>query len=190
MIDDNGLVQIEGLEDLERVVKKLMTDEPEMRKQLQGIIRKAIGAARRRITKDAKSAIENDPRDAYKAVRSAVYKKIFGGQVNILPTRRRGEATSWQRTRKLDQNPRQRGGNRLHRSANTMRMESYYGADRGFVLRFFNAGTSKRESRYGNRGSIRAREWFGYSASMQMHDAVADISEMIDELINAEFKLK
>ena len=78
----------------------------------------------------------------------------------------------------------------MHRSQKTMRSEGYYGKDRGFVLRFVNAGTSARESRYGNRGSITERKWFSLSSTAQMYDAIADISEMIEVMLKEEFSLQ
>ena len=69
-------------------------------------------------------------------------------------------------------------------------MNSYEGADRGFILRFLNAGTSNRETRYGNRGSLRARQWFGRSSTFQLDAAATKVAEMIEALLDSEFKLQ
>ena len=178
-----------GLEERRHELEQLMTTSPAMKRELQAIIRRAINNARRNIVLDAQDVLENDPRQAYKAVRSSVYKQILGGQVNILSPRRRGAGTTYQRPRKLDENPHQRGGNRRRRSHNTIRIESYHGKDRGFILRFLNAGTSERHTRYGKRGSLRARHWFGRSSTFQLDAAATEVAIEIEKMLSSEFKL-
>jgi hypothetical protein len=116
-----------------------------------------------------------------------VYKQILGAQVNILSSRKRGAPTKYQRPRKLDENPHQRGGNRRPRSSETLRYQSYEGVDRGFILRFLNAGTVERETRFGSRGALRARQWFGISSAFQMDAAASRIAEEIESLLQQEF---
>ena len=179
-----------GLEERRRELEQLMTTNPATRKELQAIIKKAINEARHRIVEDAKDVLENDPREAYRAVRSSVYKQILGGQVNILSPRSRGAGTKYQRPRKLDQNPTQRGGNRRKRSRDTIRIDSYQGKDRGFILRFQNAGTVERETRFGKRGSLRARQWFGRSSAFQMDAAAKEVAQEIEKMLASEFKIQ
>ena len=124
-----------------------------------------------------------DPRHAYKAVRMAVYRRLFGGQVNILQSRRHGSMRLYEQPRKLDQNPHQRGGNRIQRSRRTEDLMSYQGKDRGFVLRFLNQGTADRNTRYGHRGAIGARQWFGSASQREMQQAAGDIDRMIDDIV-------
>jgi hypothetical protein len=161
-----------------------------MRRYLQDIIRKAVADARRDIVKDARDVLENDPRQAYRAVRYSVYKKILGAQVNILPRTKRGAPTKYIRPRQLDKTPHQRGGNRRKRSLETMRYDSYQGVDRGFILRFQQSGTDDRETRFGNRGAIRARNWFGISSAFHVEAAANKIAEMIERALDSEFKLQ
>jgi hypothetical protein len=71
----------------------------------------------------------------------------------------------------------------------TLRYESYHGVDRGFILRFQNQGTTKRETRFGNRGSLRARNWFGISSTIHTEEAVNTIVKEIENALDAEFKL-
>lgn len=182
------IITIEGIDAKCKAIEAMRTDDPQMKRELRRIIKDAIGEARKRIVKDAQSALENDPRQAYRAVRNSVYKQIFGGQVNILSPRRRGAATRYVKPRKLDDNPHQRGGNRRRRSERTMQVESYHGKDRGFILRFLQMGTSERHTIYGNRGSIRARDWFGISSAFQMEAAATQIAQEIENLLGAEFK--
>ncbi len=180
-------ITVTGIEQYQEALKKLQTDYPATRKQLQAIIRRAIGEARKNIIKDARDVLENDPRNAYKAVRNSVYKQIFGGQVNILSSRHRGSPTKWTKPKK-ERPENARGGNRRQRSVRTMQLDSYEGADRGFILRFLNAGTADRETRYGNRGSLRARHWFGRSAAFQMDAAASRVAEEIENLLQQEFQ--
>lgn len=184
----DGTIEVKGLEQRAEEIRKLDTSSPAMHKYLVGIIRKAVGEARKNIVKDAKDALDNDPRQAYKAVRYSVYKQILGGQVNILNGRRRGAPTKYQKPRTLKEG--QRGGNRRRRSIDTLRYESYQGADRSFILRFQQSGTVNRETRYGTRGNIRPRGWFGISSTFHMEAAASKIAEMIESALDSEFKLQ
>lgn len=181
---------IQGLESRQHDLKQMLTTNPAMRRHLQGIIRKKIGEARKRIVEDAKGVLENDPRQAYRAVRSSIYRQILGAQVNILSSRKRGAPTKYHKPRKLDENPHQRGGNRRPRSQRTMQLESYQGVDRAFILRFQNAGTQERQTRYGNRGSLAARHWFGTSSAFQIQQAADEIADLIERTLDSEFKLQ
>ena len=191
-------ITITGIEQYQEALRRMQTDNPATKKELQAIIRRAISEARKNIVKDAQDILSTkpegasdnwvaDPRNAYKAVRSSVYRSLFGGQVNIISSRRRGAPTKYQRPRKLDQDPHQRGGNRRLRSRETLRYQSYEGVDRGFILRFLNAGTVERETRFGSRGSLRARHWFGTSSAFQMDAAASRIAEEIESLLQQEF---
>ena len=180
----DGII-VTGIEQYQEALRKLQTDNPRTKRELQAIIRRAINEARKNVIKDAQNVLENDPRHAYKAVRNSVYKQIFGGQINILSSRHRGAVTKYERPRTLKEG--QRGGNRRKRSYDTMRIESYEGVDRGFILRFQNAGTVGRETRFGNRGSLRARHWFGRSSAFQMDAAASRIAEEIENMLQKEF---
>ena len=95
-----------------------------------------------------------------------------------------------------------------------MKLESYIGADRGFVLRFLNAGTTDRViknfdsnearskvnrgsrggdlSKYGKtvntgfRGHISSRNFFGRRSHQEMEQAARNLEALIDELIKQE----
>jgi len=179
-------ITVTGIEQYQEALRKMQTDNPATRRVLQAIIRRAIGEARKNVIQDARDVLENDPRHAYKAVRNSVYKQILGGQINILSSRHRGAATKYEPKRTLQEG--QRGGNRRKRSSETMRYMSYEGVDRGFILRFLNAGTAERETRYGKRGSLAARHWFGRSSAFQMDAAASRIAEEIENLLQQEFQ--
>ena len=180
-------ITVTGIERYQEALARMQTDNPRTRKELQRIIRKAIGEARKNVIKDAKDVLENDPRHAYKAVRNSVYKQILGGQINILSSRHRGAPTKYEPKRTLQEG--QRGGNRRKRSAETMRYMSYEGVDRGFILRFLNAGASERETRFGKRGSLTARQWFGRSSAFQMDGAANKVAEEIERMLQQEFQM-
>ena len=177
---------VTGIEQYKEALKKMQTDNPKTKKELQDIIRRAIGEARKRVIQDARDVLENDPRNAYKAVRNSVYKQILGGQINILSSRKRGAPTHYQKPRK-ERPAKARGGNRRPRSLRTMQLESYEGVDRGFILRFQNAGTTDRETRFGNRGHLAARHWFGISSAFQLDTAASEVADEIERMLQQEF---
>lgn len=181
-------IEIQGIEARADEILRMSTTNPGMKRELKALVRKAISEARKNVVKDAQAVLKNDPRQAYRAVRSLVYKQILGGNLNILSSRRRGAVARYKKPTTLTEG--QRGGNRRKRSARTMQMESYQGADRGFILRFVNAGTAQRDTVYGNRGSIRARQWFGSSSSRQLDAAVTKLADEIEQLLASEFKLQ
>ena len=174
-----------------KALAALSVNRKDMRAYITKLIRKELGKARANISKDIKSAVSDDPRAAYRAVRYAVWKQVLGGQVNILASKRAGTRYKLIKERKLDQNPNQRGGNRLPRSKRTEDLDTYYGKDRSFVLRFLNSGAgvrNERQSRFGNRGSITGRNFFAPSALKHLDTAAEHLGEMITEILAYEFE--
>jgi hypothetical protein len=194
MAMNNGTVTITGLGEFEKKLEQLKSDSPGFEKRLRDAIRKILGKARSHLQNEAASGLrmQSDPRHAYKAVRYAVYKRIFGGQVNILQPRRAGKGQLYETPRTLK--PHQRGGNRVLRSRRTTDVMSYEGKDRAFVLRFLNQGISTpreagtRGGRLsGNRGSIAPRNWFRGSSLREMQSISSEIQNLIDKIIKEEF---
>lgn len=201
----NGAVTITGLEEFEKKLTQLKTDSPGFEKRLRGVIRKILGEARANLRKDAANGLDmqTDPRHAYKAIRFAVYKKILGGQVNILNSRKAGAATNYEQPRTLS--PGQRGGNR--RTRKSRNLDIYEGVDRGFILRWLNDGMTKTNPRTikfkenprrkvdkwnkhpntGNRGAISARNWFGGASLQELQKVAAQMDELISKIIKEEF---
>lgn len=204
-----GAFSVEGLQEQVAQMKRMMSDDPDFRKRVNAVIRRVLNEARKQIMANAKSEMDSDPRHAYKAVRSAVYRRILGGQVNILQRRRAGKAGNYEKPRK---GLPKRGGNRWGRSERTKQLEGYEGADRGFILRFNNAGTVdrmihsytdknggkhdlqsggtmsiKHHARGGNRGQIRGHNWFGSASQNALEKASESMQEYIDRIINEEF---
>lgn len=169
-----------------------------MKKILRSLIRKAIVATRAETIKRIK--FENgDPRESARAVRTSVYTKLLGAQINIYNSRRRHGVVNYNPPRKL--RPGQRGGNRKKRSDRTEQLLSYPPLDRGFILRFVNSGTKVRYSGYGRngrngiqydnyisrtgglgrRGEITPRNFFRAAAEPALVKATGWLADMIDE---------
>ena len=162
----------------------ILVSNPDSAANIRKLITQEIAKARAAISQSAKGAMASDPRQAYKAVRRSVYKSILGGQVNIFNPRggASSSGSSFVKARKLDNHPHQRGGNRRKRSARTDQVDGYVGKDRGFILRFVNSGISKpRQTRYGNRGVIPARNWLATSGQKDLEAAAERLSALIDK---------
>lgn len=198
-------ITLDGLSEFQQRLEQLRTDNPGFDKRLRGVIRKAIGKARDNLRKDAALGLDmkSDPRHAYKAIRFVVYKRLFGGNVNILNSRKAGAETAWKIARTL--RPGQRGGNRRLRTSRDL--DKYEGVDRGFIIRWLNNGMTKTNPRLikftenpdrkvdrwnkhpntGNRGAIAPRNWFGGASLAEMEKVAATIQEIIDRIIKDEF---
>jgi len=197
-------LEIDGLVKQREELEKLMMSNPAMEKKVQGLIRKVLMEVRRHMGDAAKSAMKSDPRQAYKAVKTAVYRQILGGSVSILNKKKPGvKFSDYEPVRTLRAG--QRGGNRRTRSDRTRDLIKYAGSDRAFVLRFINQGTQDRgvdftfvEGRKqtqtnkhpntGNRGRIRPRNFFGERSQREMENAANNLQRLIDELIKNELK--
>ena len=149
----------------------------------------------------------DDPRGAARAVRTSVYKKILGGNINILNSKKAHGTNSYEPPRTL--RPGQRGGNRRPRSQRTNTVMHYAGEDRQFILRFVDSGTKQRAierltrvsgtnkfrwtqdaSKYGNRGSIAARNFFKAGAEPRLIRATEYLADLIDEELEAMMNKK
>lgn len=192
---NSGNFQVDGMEELGKKLDRLQLKNPAMEKKIQDIIRKAIQQARKIVSQRAHDAIPNDPRDAYKAVKSMVYKRILGGNVSILKKRRAsGGISGYEPPRTLRNG--QRGGNRVRRGSRTQQMMDYQGGDRGMILRWLNTGNTKTRPRVagtrggrlsGKRGNLRPRNWFPSAGQQGINEAAKFINSEIDRLIAEEF---
>lgn len=178
----------------QKALAVLFVSHPETRKRIRKIVREELKDATKRLREDARYELPNDPRKAYRAVRASIYRKILGGNVSILNPRKAGARYQLIKPRKLDQNPFQRGGNRVPRNARTESVDTYFGKDRAFILRFLNSGTDVRMAGSrggrlsGNRGSITARNWFGNTAPHEMELAAENLSNVIEEELAEAYK--
>lgn len=182
----------------------LFISEPETKKRIKKIVREELKDAVKRAREDASFSIKNDPRQAFRAVKFSVYKRIMGGNISILARRRAGARYQYMRP-SAAKNPNwrwDRGGNRRRRSSETERLDTYFGADRGFVLRFLNSGAKKgggdrhikftaNERRVkdksnehpnsGRRGNISPRGWFDEAGAKEMELAAENLSMVIED---------
>ena len=180
---------METIVEIENNVKLdlLLTHNREMDKKLNDLTKKVIRKARGELVKNARVGLDmdSDPRSAYRAIKSTVYRRIKGGNVSILSKRRAS-------SKRYPVPTSTRG-----RSQRTEQLMSYYGADRGFVLRFLNKGTKQRTVKgfngrrgfkspdaTGDRDRITGRNWFGHASQAEMERAAAELEKMIDELIS------
>ena len=185
MANISNAIHTEGYVELRKELEHLLMTNPDMEKKVQKIIGKVLAVVRHNMTEAARAEMKEDPRYAAKSVRFIVYRQILGGNVNILRKKRAGAPGNYEPPRTLI--PGQRGGNRRQRSERTKMLQSYMGSDRGFILRFLNAGTEQRTTKYGNRGSIDSRQWFRARSQAAMETASQTLANYIDQLIKEEF---
>lgn len=182
----------------QKALEAALTSNPKTEKVLRKLIREVIIQARAQVALAAEKAIQNDPRHAAQAVRTAVYKKVFGANINIYNSRKAHGSTLYVPPRKGSTG---RGGNRRLRSARTEQIMSYDGLDRGFILRWINDGMTKTNPRVikftpndkrksdrwnhnpnsGSRGAIRGRHWFRGAAASELAKAADSLASIIDE---------
>lgn len=215
--DINHSFEVTGLAELSKKLDALLMKDPKMEKKIQHIIGRALRKAEKKMESYVDtSVLKSDPRHAAKAIRYTVYRRILGGNLNILHGKQRGAATGYTPERHPSSG---RGGNRRPRSSRTIRMEGYEGADRSFILRFQNSGARvgggnrslggfrtdehrakvKRGSQGGNvnkygktvntgsRGRIAARNWFGSISDSYMEEVAAIIETEVDKAISEVF---
>lgn len=180
-----------------QVLEQALSTNPKTQKALQKLIRKVIMEARAKVASTAEDKMKNDPRGAARAVRTAVYKKILGANINIYNSRKAHGSTSYQPPRIGTKDPYGRGGNRRVRNGRTARIMSYDALDRGFILRWINNGTSERNISFtqndrrkedkwnnhpntGNRGSIAARNFFKGAGERALVTAADNLANLID----------
>ena len=202
---DNATIEITGLDERIKKFSEASTKNPEMRKRINEVVREMLKQVRKRLQDNAQSGLDmkSDPRKAHKAIKMAVYRKIFGGNVSILSPRRAGSMRLYEPPRKGTKDPKGRGGNRMKRSGRTTEMMSYQGGDRWMVLQWLNNGTrerysgsgrnSKTLSQYnafvertggrGKRGHIAARNWFGSASQRELESAAENLDKMIDDIV-------
>ena len=178
-----------------KVLEQALSTNPKTQKALQNLIRRVVMEVRPQLVAAARGAMGSDPRGAANGIRLSVYKKILGGNVNILNMRKKaGNPTTYEPSRKLQ--PHQRGGNRVPRGERTNKVMHYGPHDRQFILRFINSGTSDRMAGTrggrlsGNRGSIAARNFFGSAGSSALTKAADNLSTLIDTEIEAMLNKK
>lgn len=185
-----------------KALEAALTSNPKAEKVLRKLIREVIMQARAQVVGDAEKSMKSDPRHAAQAVRTAVYKKVLGANINIYNSRKAHGSTSYVPPRKGSTG---RGGNRRSRSGRTEQIMSYDALDRGFILRWVNDGMTKTNPRVikftpndnrktdrwnhnpntGNRGAISGRHWFKGAAEAELVKAADNLANIIDEELAA-----
>ena len=177
-----------------KVLEQALSTNPKTQKALQKLIRQVIIEARAQVVSNIK--FENgDPRHTARAVRTSVYKKILGANINVYNGRKAHGSNNYEAPRTL--RPGQRGGNRVPRGRNTERMLKYAPNDRQMILRWVNSGTGERMAGTrggrisGNRGSIAPRNFFKAKGDRALVQAADTLANLIDtELMNILNKKK
>ena len=178
----------------QKVLEAALSTNPKTQKALQKLIRKVLIEVRPELVSAARSAMDSDPRGAAHGIRLSVYKKILGGNVNILNSRKAGTPTSYEPPRKF--RPGQRGGNRVPRGTRTDTVMHYGPHDRQWILRFINSGTRDRTAGTrggrlsGNRGAIAPRNFFRGAGERALTKAADNLAHMIDTELEAMLNKK
>lgn len=204
------IVDTSVLENQMNVLQAAATMDSELGERLRAVIAAEMKAARNRIVSSIKFH-NGDPRDTAQAVRRVVYKKILGGNINILNRHTAsGTKSNYEAPRKVYPGMKgHRGGNRRLRSQRTQDILDYGPLDRGFILRMVNSGTNPRYAngrngkwgkRGGNqtfarlqeagdyyRGSIAPRNFFGTSGEREMNAALSNLQKIIEQEFNKLF---
>ena len=168
-----------------------MTTNPKMEKKLRNAIHKLILKARAQVAAVAATKLQNDPRKTANAIRSTVYREVFGANLNLLRSKKANSPgpippVRYRLETETNRKGNHRGGNRRPRSQRTIQMLGYQGFDRSFVLRWTSDGTATRTTRFGNRGAISARRWFPTAANNALNQMADELVKMIDEIIAKE----
>jgi hypothetical protein len=200
-LDVNDSVILEQQQALEAA----LSTNPKTQKALQKLIHKVIMEARAKVVSTAKAKMDKDPRGAAQAVRTVVYKKILGANINIFSSRKAHGHNNYEPPRKGVSG---RGGNRRTRSPRTSQIMGYAPLDRGFILRWINDGTPgarniqfksndrrkadkwNKHPNTGNRGSIAARNFFRGAGERTLAQAANNLATLIDTELEAMLNKK
>jgi hypothetical protein len=176
----------------QKVLEAALSTNPKTQKALQKLIDKVLKEAREEVVAAMRSNYKNgDPRGTAHNVRRIVYRKILGGNINILSRRkqRASNRNNYEPPRKLQ--PGQRGGNRVLRGNRTDQVMHYGPLDRWWIQYILEHGTGQRQAGTrngrlsGNRGSIAPRSFFRRAAEPALMRAVDNLAALIDKELMA-----
>ena len=189
----------------QKVLETALSTNPKTQKVLQKLIRKVIMEARKSVVDAASRKMKHDPRSAAQAVRTSVYKKILGANINIFSSRKAHGSNNYEPPRKGVSG---RGGNRRTRSSRTSQIMGYAPLDRGFILRWINDGTPGARSieftsndrrkvdkwnkhpNTGNRGNIAPRNFFRGAGDRALAQAADNLATLIATELEAMLNKK
>ena len=186
----------------QKALEAALSTNPKTQKALQKLVREVVLDARRKVVNSIQFD-NGDPRNTRQAIRTTVYRKILGGNINILNSKKTHGKNSY-RTPKTSRG-KKRGGNRMSRSVRTQQILDYSGLDREFIMRFVDSGTKQRfvgfrnamssnhnrylqtkdrwdagKTRTGNRGAIAARGFFARYGERAMEMAADKLTVLIE----------
>lgn len=186
----------------QKALEAALSTNPKTQKALQKLVREVVLEARRKVVNSIQFD-NGDPRNTRQAIRTTVYRKILGGNINILNSKKKHGKNSYQ-TPKTSRG-KKRGGNRMERSKRTQKILGYSGLDREFIMRFVDSGTKQRfvgfrnamssnhnrylqtkdrwdagKTRTGNRGAIAARGFFARYGERAMELAADKLAVLIE----------
>lgn len=189
-----------------KTLEAAMSTNPKTQKALQKLVREVILEARSKVVNSIQFD-NGDPRDTRQAVRTTVYRKVFGGNINILNSKKKHGRNPYTTPKTSRGN--KRGGNRMKRSRRTQQILNYSGLDREFIMRFVDSGTKQRfvgfrnamssnKNRYletkrsydagvtrtGNRGHIDARGFFQRYGERALEIAADKLANLIESEMN------
>lgn len=187
----------------QRTLEAAMSTDPKVKKMLREFVRQSILEVRRAVAMNIKFA-NGDPRNTRQAINMSVYRKVLGGNINILNSRKKSGGKNAYHTPRAAKRF-ERGGNRMARSPRTQQILDYPPFDREFIFRFVDSGTKQRfvgfrnerknnRDRYletrkrwaagggktGNRGAIAARGFFSRYGDNAMRMAADKLAQLIE----------
>ena len=188
-----------------------MSTDPKVQKTLREFVRQSILEARRAVANSIRFA-NGDPRNTRQAINMSVYRKVLGGNINILePSNGKSKRSRGINAYRTPRAAKRfgRGGNRMARSPRTQQILNYPPFEREFILFWLNSGTRQRfvgfrnerkanKNRYietrqrwaaggnrtGNRGAIAARDFFGRLGDNAMRMAADRLAQLIETELN------
>ena len=185
MSGERVIIELKGADVIGERLEKMRMQDKMVKKQINFLVKKVMQAALKKTRAETRAKMKSDPRKAYQAVKMMVYKKIIGGNLNIFAPRKAGESKYADFHTRSRMTPGQRGGNRRKRSENTIRMDTYMGKDRGFILRWMQRGTADRriqtskQGATGNRGRLKASLDFPGITERHLQTALDELTEAL-----------
>lgn len=175
------------------MLERLQYDNLVKSSDLRAVFAKVAKPVKTDVQRAARASMRKDPRKAWKGVRIITLKKGQGVVVGLLDPKKAGV---------MRIPPRPTGGKsgiRRHRprSARTNQVDGYQGADRSFILRMLNQGTSERVAYVGSslrgkgtsakRGKLTAKRFFD-RAEAGMKRASESLAQELGKIIEKKSK--
>lgn len=189
MARNSSHLEYDGFKDIDDKLKTMSLSDPKVRKKIQEATWEVLAQVRKAIAANAR--FRDSRHNSIAAIRRSVFRKVIGGSVSILDSKRKANRGSFKAT---GQNYR------------TALINSYSGRERGFILRFVNSGTedryggegrnkglsreyiASRRGKPGFRGRIKARNFFSAPAHSSIQKAAEQLADIIENEVTKQFK--